>query len=274
MTRYHACRQARADMIAQACTDLLDRLGRSESRYAREGELSMEPAPDFIIRCPREGCTAHYRVRRYASGNTLGARVWTDGRIAAPMWPEEPEITRCDACGAYFWLDQAPKVAVAEPIVEDYDAEGRRVGRDAGEWDVPDVRFLSPREHLEALASGDLCATPEQERRLRWLLWWADNDRYRQDEPLVAARSSGDWLDEEQVRKNRLRLYDLLDERQPVQRLAKAEPARQLGWFAHARELLDWPWLDEHREFAERIRQLAEAGDPAVREVTRPPRRA
>lgn len=69
--------------------------------------------------------------------------------MAAPMWPEEPEITRCDACGAYFWLDQAPKVAVAEPIFEYYDAEGRRVRRNAGEWDVPYVRFLTPREHRQ-----------------------------------------------------------------------------------------------------------------------------
>ena len=49
----------------------------------------MIPALDLIIRCPRNGCSAHYRVRQYASGNTFGARVWTDGRMIAPMWPKE-----------------------------------------------------------------------------------------------------------------------------------------------------------------------------------------
>lgn len=189
----------------------------------------MLPAPDLVIRCPREGCTAHYRVRQYASGNTFGARVWTDGRMVAPMWPEEPEVTRCDACGTYFWVHRAPEVTEV-----DWNSHSHR-------WNhVPYVRFLTPREYLEALASGSPCATPEDERRLRWLLWWADNDRYRQDNSFIAARSAGDWLDEEQARENRLRLFDLLDEREPGQRLAKAELARELGWFAHARELLDW----------------------------------
>lgn len=217
----------------------------------------MLPAPDMVIRCPNEGCSTHYRVRRYASGNTFGARVWTDGRMVAPMWPDEPEVTRCDACGGFFWVHRAPKVAEIE------------WGTRLPQWDgTPYVRFLTPREYLEALTSPGACSGAEDERRLRWLLWWADNDRYRQDDALVAARNAGGWLNEEQARENRIRLFELLDEREPGDRLARAELARELGWFALARELLDGKWPEEYREQAAFIRRLAEVGSRELRELT------
>lgn len=214
----------------------------------------MLPAPTLIIQCPYKGCTAHYRVRQYYSGNTFGAQVWTDGRIAGPMLPEVPEITRCDSCGGIFWVDRAPTVAQVE------------WGDPSDPWhDTPDVRFLTPQEYLEALASPALSSNRTEEQRLRSLLWWADNDRYRLDHWVVRTCSAGEgWLDEEQVRQNRTRLFELLDEREPANRLAKAELARELGWFAVARELLDGEWPEEYREQAAFIRNLAEMGNTEV----------
>ncbi len=65
-----------------------------------------------------------------------------------------------------------------------------------------------------------------------------------------------------------MQLYELLAPEEPVDRLTKAELARELGWFDRARELLDWPWPEEYRHAADRIRMLAEEGDPEVRELT------
>lgn len=34
------------------------------------------------------------------SGNTIGARIWTDGKMDAPMLPELPQIVKCPHCSA------------------------------------------------------------------------------------------------------------------------------------------------------------------------------
>ena len=48
----------------------------------------MLPGPTTIKRCP--GCKGLLAEGTLASGNTLGATFWTDGKREAPMLPEMP----------------------------------------------------------------------------------------------------------------------------------------------------------------------------------------
>ena len=52
----------------------------------------MLPGPTLIIACP--ACKAEHLLPTLASGNTLGARYWTDGYCEAPMLPEIPKGSR------------------------------------------------------------------------------------------------------------------------------------------------------------------------------------
>ncbi len=65
----------------------------------------MVPGPDRVIECAP--CKTLMRVPTLLSGNTFGARWWTDGKMIAPMLPMPPTITRCHGCGRYFWIAEA-----------------------------------------------------------------------------------------------------------------------------------------------------------------------
>jgi ribosomal protein L7/L12 len=64
----------------------------------------MIPGPTHIIGCP--SCRAPHRLGSLMSGNTSGARWWSDGKREAPMLPSSPLVTRCHGCGRYFWLSR------------------------------------------------------------------------------------------------------------------------------------------------------------------------
>jgi hypothetical protein len=74
----------------------------------------MMPGPTLIIACP--ACGASHQRATLASGNTLGARLWTDGKMEAPMLPSLPAVTRCAACARLFWVEDAPLLGEVDPF--------------------------------------------------------------------------------------------------------------------------------------------------------------
>lgn len=60
----------------------------------------MTPGPDEVMRCPK--CHALHRCRSLGSGNMMGAVAWTDGRVVAPLSPEDRCVTQCPRCGEAF----------------------------------------------------------------------------------------------------------------------------------------------------------------------------
>ena len=70
----------------------------------------MIPGSNDIIGCPSCG-TAH-RLGSLSSGNTVGARWWSDGKREAPMLPSSPLVTRCRGCRRYFWLSRGERLGV------------------------------------------------------------------------------------------------------------------------------------------------------------------
>jgi hypothetical protein len=137
----------------------------------------MVPGPDTIIACRKCGGLAS--VPSLYSGNTFGARWWTDGKIVAPMLPETPEITRCHICTAYYWVAEAHVVTE----IDAYFLEPEELGEVPEEWrDAKRIRELSEEEYLQVLAEG-LGKPQKRELYLRVRAWWAGNDRYRSQQP-------------------------------------------------------------------------------------------
>lgn len=60
----------------------------------------MLPANAKIVKCPF--CGEKKEILNLASGNTFGARHWSDQKMIAPMLPQVSPVQKCPACGKYY----------------------------------------------------------------------------------------------------------------------------------------------------------------------------
>lgn len=116
--------------------------------------------PALIVReCAH--CRAHVAQEDTLSGNTIGAKVYTDGKREAKMLPDHPALVKCPVCGGLFWVEDAPEVGVG------FDAAESR----------EKVMAPSEKEMLNFLAGQGL--PKEKEIYLRMHAWWKANDAWR-----------------------------------------------------------------------------------------------
>lgn len=212
----------------------------------------MRPGPPQIIACPH--CQALARYLTLLSGNTIGARLWTDGKRLAPMFPRPPAVVRCHRCRQCYWLAAAPEIGLLERRGEDGDPAWQS---------ARPVREPNEAEYYRAIRGG-LAAGAAQEQRLRTLAWWRHNDAFRAlpgPRPARVAAAPAYW------RKNLEALAALLDEAIEDERLMKAEALRELGQFAASRLLLDRVTAEKYAFAVSQIGALCAAGDVQVREL-------
>ena len=171
----------------------------------------LTPGPDEYRACPL--CRQVYRETTIASGNTFGARSWTDGWRDAPMLPDRPPVVRCGGCGEPFWRNEARVVPAPE------------TGRSK------DTLAARPEDLRRLLVSAG--RDTAKEKTLRTRLWWLANASRREG---AAPAASVEWTSTD--RENLVRLTEILDERQPGERLRKAEAFRELGRFDEAGKLV------------------------------------
>jgi hypothetical protein len=195
--------------------------------------------PAMIVReCPH--CRALVVQEDTLSGNTIGAKLYTDGKREAKMLPDHPALVMCPSCLNLFWVDEAVHVSSG------FDAANGK----------PPVMAPSEKEILKFL--GGPALPKDKEIYLRVRAWWAANDAWRWVPNPKPAFS------EVQV-KNLISLYALLDESEPGHRILKAEIARELGNFNQCLLLLSYQF-DKEFEFAVSfIKSLALEGDRGVR---------
>ncbi|HXG21431.1 MAG TPA: hypothetical protein VNN62_20450 [Methylomirabilota bacterium] len=185
----------------------------------------MIPGPDRIIACPHCGFLA--RQHTLLSGNTIGAILWSDGKMEAPMLPEFPAVTKCRGCKRFYWVDEAEVKGELKP----FGSKSKRVPK---EWmRAEPIEHLTIDEYIEALDAG-VGTNVEKERYLRVHFWWAVNDIVRRN---PNAKIPTRYI--EKLHENLRKLFALLDERNPKDRIMKAEIAREMGDFAQAIRLLE-----------------------------------
>jgi hypothetical protein len=220
------------------------------------------PGPDQIIACPKCGVLA--RVSSLLSGNTIGAQWWTDGKMVAPMLPETPEITRCRACAAFYWIADTQVIGEIYEFCLSDPKPRRRVPK---KWrDAEEIRELSEEDYFQALAEG--LGTPrERELYLRTRAWWAGNDRYRSEDPgedpCKAAQPASSRSPE--ATANLERLFKLLRTSDVDERVMKGEAARQLGRFQEAWHILEFAFPKKYLRVAAFLRDLIHNRDMIVR---------
>jgi hypothetical protein len=227
----------------------------------------MKPGPDRIVACP--SCEGLAKYRTLLSGNTFGARVWTDGRQRAPMLPQPPKVVRCSHCSSLYWLSEARNVGQVEPT------RGALLAA-SPEW--RSAVYVQEPEELDYYQGirANLARNPDQERTLRILAWWRSNDAFRHANRLIppgrvaattARRNLSEW--DENLRA----LLFLLDESNENDLVMKAEVYRELRMWHEAEAVLSRVRSADLSAVVSQIRALCESQDAMVRVVELEPTR-
>ncbi len=107
------------------------------------------------------------------SGNTCGAKVWTDGKRVFPMFPSPPAVVKCRYCAECYWLKEAKKIG-------SIDFQQNEDQQTLPEWAAAQVVEEPCEEDYYLAIKNGLATSPEQERTLRILAWWRRNDSFRE----------------------------------------------------------------------------------------------
>lgn len=208
----------------------------------------MTPGSTIIREC--SACGKHIAQHTINSGNTFGARFWTDGKRDAPMLPDQPWLVKCPHCSSLVWIDEQMQVGEIEPWGP--RGEGLTKFTDALPASAPTLREYSA-YLLAGVEAGD------KERYVRLRTWWAGNDARRngvQHKPLTEVETA-----------NLLAFSALLNEKEDNDRLMKAEALRELGMFDEAEVLLATQFPKELMQAIEVIRSLNQSRKATVAEM-------
>ena len=205
----------------------------------------MLPGPTVFRRC--SACKKLIEQFTLTSGNTIGARFWTDGKRDAPMLPDEPWLVKCQHCGALVWIDEQQEVGIVDGRLPRQDSF-----KDALPYDTP-----SPDDYFAFLQKGVSDSEKEQYVRLR--AWWAGNDTRRDGEAVTP-------LSDDEI-ANLDAYAALLDESDENDLIIKAEIMRELSQYDDALALLSTPFREQLNYAAAIIRNLAVQKIPFVREI-------
>lgn len=210
--------------------------------------------PDLVLECPK--CKTIARHPGLFRGGMAGARMWTDGRIHAPMIPDIPSITRCGHCDATYWIADATEIGtvrLGDPMAPD-------------EWlKAPPTRLLTATELLEALEAG-LGDTTAKQFRLRLMVWHRGNDAVRDDLPGPRPEP----LDAAAAQRNCEALLTLLDGAQEGHALIGMEILRTHGRFDESLALYEGSWSESMAPIAAQIAGAARAGRVEIERVVTP----
>ena len=193
----------------------------------------MLQGPNYIYKCPN--CDNILRKGSLMSGNTFGAKIFSDGKRIAPMNPEFPDITKCKKCNTIFWLSKLKEIGTFEwgDIVQ-------------SNWENADnAEFLNIEDYFRYLNEGH----PENEQEesfIRQLIWWAYNDKKREGQELFIDES-----DQLRWAENVQKLKKLFNQSDINQKIMIAEMSRNLGDFENCISIIqsiendDLIWLKE-----------------------------
>lgn len=193
--------------------------------------------PTIIREC--SVCGKHISQSSMVSGNTFGARFWTDGSIDAPMLLDNSWLIKCQHCASLVWIDEQKQVGQIEH---------------KGPFAPVDERFSNARPGFTPTLQdyADFLETcknnQDKERYVRVRAWWAGNDSSRNTDKIPPL----DAFEAQNLRA----LLNLLDEDNDSDRIMKAEAFRELGQFADAEKLLEYKFEKKLLKTASFIREL------------------
>ena len=191
-----------------------------------------------VVHCPF--CGQSKELMSILSGNTFGAKVWSDNKQIFPMLPRLSPVQKCPSCGEYYCLS----------MVEQGENENGH------STDLGHLTYEETKEAFAKLINPELC-NQETELDMRILLHHAYNDhhwRYEvrtpSDEDKALFHENALWLIENWVEDD----------------LLKAEFYREIGEFDKAAELIITitPNSDFLQGIVDNVKERLERKDTAV----------
>jgi hypothetical protein len=215
--------------------------------------LALTPGPILIHECP--GCRQPLTEYTIGSGNSFGAKFWTDGQMLAPMLPDRAPVVKCPKCSQLLWMQKATELGRI-------DYSGKQPADPKAKWNpkwdnAPKPAEATEKELLKFAAAQKNMTTAEQ-IIVRRRAWWLANDGARNSRKSPVVRFS-----EAQV-NNLKALYLLLDEKKPDDLITKAEIARELEDFKLCDQLLSGKLDGPAKNCADFIRALSNKKDRLV----------
>lgn len=204
----------------------------------------MRFADPVIKRCGL--CSGFIEEKKVMSGNTLGAKYWTDGKVEAPKLSVMPKWVRCPHCQALSWLEELKVATKLDKI------RFKKQLRNTKAYCKP-----SQQDFFKTLSLPE--SDPSKEKYLRVRAWWTGNDN-RRDTEIMSTLSLAEQT-------NLHALAPTLDLNGIYDRIMAAEIKRELGQYEEALNLL-MDVLNERSAIAvSTIIALARKQDSYVREI-------
>lgn len=211
----------------------------------------MQPGPTNYYKCPN--CDNIISRGSLRSGNTMASKLYSDGKMIAPMMTEFPEITSCSKCKTIFWIDKAELTGTSDPFI--LDREEFINSEEAG--------FLTIIEYKEALAMG-LYSDTGEEKFLRIRAWWEFNDRVRKKEELFRNENEKAFWNE-----NVNRLLEILAGGGIDDIIRTAELNRNLGNYEKCMEVMEGIQDNNYDWLKVKFREECDRKNDKVVEITR-----
>lgn len=208
----------------------------------------MLPGKSIILKC--SACKKLIEQETISSGNTFGARYWTDGKEDTPMLPDAPQFVKCGHCATLIWIDEQLKVGeIEQPWLNNGYFKG------SCRYKIP-----SAQDYFSALAVGNFF-DKHRELYLRLQAWWTGNDIRRQ-------KKNPPPLSKDEIANLRafVKMIKRKESHEEV-RIMKAEIMRELGNYKEAMKLLSKPFSKELAYTAKKIKELALLKNPFVQEI-------
>lgn len=225
----------------------------------------MLPGPTLVKQCP--SCQGLFKQSSLASGNTCGAKYFTDGNMNAPMLPRTPSLIKCPHCSAVLWSNKPIQVDsfrtyLVHLIFE--EDENLRETKHAQAKEL--IKKYEETPFFGRPTFDDLlqfaASESDEELSIRTTAWRVGNDsRRKSDSPSPLSQDETQNLE---------RIVDLLSQGlQGYSPLVLAEALRELGRLDEAKTVIEAADLDSKEEYtAQFILELIQAGDTQVCEVT------
>ncbi len=196
-----------------------------------------------VLTCPF--CGTKKDVMSLMSGNTFGARLWSDKKEWAPMCPEVSWVQKCPQCGKYYF-----------PSRQEYVRSDSTMSSDLGGLSLQEAK-----EALEQLTK-DGFESMKEEAMVRLLFFQTYNDKYLRYED-----KSQEILSEDRALFVECGLW--LVDHYAEDEVLKAEFYREIGEMDKARSILEAAEMkdDFHKELAEKIKERIEKGESQVFQV-------
>jgi hypothetical protein len=226
---------------------------------AKEKGKIMRSDLDQVAACPH--CQGLAKYRTIQPGNSVGTRIWTDGRRIAPMRPSPPAVVQCRHCAESYWLTEAKEIGTIRIGGEDPGAE-------KSAWKEAEYVVEASEEGYYTALEAKLARDRALEKVLRTFVWWRGNNADRECAP---EEEGTETAYPEAFRSNLTALTLLFNVKSTGERIMKAEAMRELGEYEEALELLNGIQERDYDAVVRFLRDLCNRADATVREIVPSP---